>query len=191
MRKSRSEGEGPSPVRSGPVRSGLTDRFAGFHVRTFLVFSVFFLALPPSLPPLLVTRIRVVEEEEEKTPELSPQNGRLSPSRAPPDVRSVCREEASCLLFQCRSTRGSKVGELLSSGSPRGPSWPLLVVIFLSRHCSLLCSPSFLIILSAIYQTMKSERKKKLNLSFLCIMAYVKFFGGKMFFVCVLSLSVP
>lgn len=61
----------------------------------------------------------------------------------------------------------------------------MLVVIFLSCHCSLLCSPSFLIILSAIYQTKKSERKKKLNLSFLCIMAYVKVFWGKMF--CVFS----
>ena len=72
--------------------------------------------------------------------------------------------------------------EFLSSGSPQGLSSPMLVVIFLSRHCSLLCSPSFLIILSAIYQTMKSERtKKKLNLSFLCIMAYVKFFEEKCF----------
>lgn len=53
--------------------------------------------------------------------------------------------------------------EFLSSGSPQGLSSPMLVVIFLSRHCSLLCSPSFLIILSAIYQTMKSERKKKKN----------------------------
>lgn len=51
--------------------------------------------------------------------------------------------------------------EFLSSGSPQGLSSPMLVVIFLSCHCSLLCSPSFLIILSAIYQTMKSERKKK------------------------------
>lgn len=68
--------------------------------------------------------------------------------------------------------------EFLSSGSPQGLSSPMLVVIFLSRHCSLLCSPSFLIILSAIYQTMKSERKKK-DLSFLCIMAYVEFFEEK------------
>lgn len=71
--------------------------------------------------------------------------------------------------------------EFLLSGSPQGLSSPMLVVIFLSCHCSLLCSPSFLIILSAIYQTMKSERKKKMNLSFLCIMAYVKFFEEKCF----------
>ena len=51
--------------------------------------------------------------------------------------------------------------EFLWSGSPQGLSSPMLVVIFLSRHCSLLCSPSFLIILSAIYRTMKSERKKR------------------------------
>lgn len=77
--------------------------------------------------------------------------------------------------------------EFLSSGSPQGLSSPMLVVIFLSCHCSLLCSPSFLIILSAIYQTMKSERKKKLNLSLFCIMAYVKFFEEKCF-VCSLFL---
>lgn len=71
--------------------------------------------------------------------------------------------------------------QFLSSGSPQGLSSPMLVVIFLSCHCSLLCSPSFLIILSAIYQTMKSERKKKLNLSFLCIMAYVMFLEEKCF----------
>lgn len=51
--------------------------------------------------------------------------------------------------------------EFLWSGSPQGLSSPMLVVIFLSCHCSLLCSSSFLIILSAIYRTMKSERKKK------------------------------
>lgn len=86
--------------------------------------------------------------------------------------------------------------EFLSSGSPQGLSSPMLVVIFLSCHCSLLCSPSFLIILSAIYQTtMKSERtkKEKKNIFWTCrffaFMAYVKFFGGKMF--CVFSLSVP
>ena len=84
-------------------------------------------------------------------------------------------------LFQCPSTKRVVETEFLWSGSPQGLSSLMLVVIFLSRHCSLLCSPSFLIILSAIYQTMKSERKKKMNLSFLCIMAYVKFFEEKCF----------
>lgn len=51
-----------------------------------------------------------------------------------------------------------------SSVSPRGLSSLMLIVIFLSRHCSLLCSPSFLIILSAIYQTMNLKGTKKFEL---------------------------
>ncbi len=102
----------------------------------------------------------------------------------------VAQSHVKHLVFVSMSKHKRVVGtEFLSSGSPQGLSSPMLVVIFLSCHCSLLCSPSFLIILSAIYQTMKSERKKKLNLSFLCIMAYVKFFEEKCF--CVFSLSVP
>lgn len=37
----------------------------------------------------------------------------------------------------------------------------------------------------------KEQKKKKLNLSFLCIMAYVEFFEEKENVLCVLSLSVP
>lgn len=79
--------------------------------------------------------------------------------------------------------------EFLSSGSPQGLSSPLLVVIFLSCHWSLLCSPSFLIILSAIYQTMKSERKKKIELVVSLHYGLCQVFWGKMF--CVFSLYVP
>lgn len=78
--------------------------------------------------------------------------------------------------------------EFLSSGSPQGLSSPMLVVIFLSCHCSLLCSPSFLIILSAIYQTMKSERKKKIELVVFLHYGLCQVFWGKMF--CVFSLPV-
>lgn len=103
----------------------------------------------------------------------------ISPSCTQPDVaRSSVKHLVSVSMSKHKRVVGA---EFLSSGSPQGLSSPMLVVIFLSRHCSLLCSPSFLIILSAIYQTMKSERKKKLNLSFLCIMAYVKFFEEKCF----------
>lgn len=71
------------------------------------------------------------------------------------------RVDASRLCLSVEAQRGFVETEFLSSGSPQGLSSPMLVVIFLSRHCSLLCSPSFLIILSAIYQTVKSERTKK------------------------------
>lgn len=99
----------------------------------------------------------------------------------------------SSLLSTSKHNEGVLEAGHPSSVSPQGLSSPMLIVIFLSRHCSLLCSPSFLIILSAIYQTMKSQRskKKKLNLSFLCIMAYVEFFEEKENVLCVLSLSVP
>lgn len=70
----------------------------------------------------------------------------------------------SRLCLSVEAQRGFVETEFLSSGSPQGLSSPMLVVIFLSRHCSLLCSPSFLIILSAIYQTVKSERTKKKEL---------------------------
>lgn len=80
----------------------------------------------------------------------------------------------------------AELAELAWSASPPGAVAAVLVVIFLSRHCSLLCSPSFLIILSAIYQTKKSKKKKrKKNLLFLCILAYVCFFKRKC--LCVLS----
>lgn len=89
--------------------------------------------------------------------------------------------------FQRRSTKGA---EFVRSGSARGLSSPMLVVISLSCHCSLLCSPSFLIILSAIYQTMKSERnKKKIELVVSLHYGLCQVFWGKMF--CVFSLSVP
>lgn len=95
----------------------------------------------------------------------------------------------SRLCVDVKAQRGRLEAGHPSSFSPQGLSSPMLIVIFLSRHCSLLCSPSFLIILSAIYQTMKSQRNKKnLNLSFLCIMAYVEFFEKKRkCFVCSLS----
>lgn len=79
----------------------------------------------------------------------------------------------------------AELAELAWSASPPGAVAAVLVVIFLSRHCSLLCSPSFLIILSAIYQTKKSKKKRKKNLLFLCILAYVCFFKRKC--LCVLS----
>lgn len=61
----------------------------------------------------------------------------------------------------------------------------MLVVIFLSCHCSLLCSPSFLIILSAIYQTMKSERKKKWTCRFFALWLMSSFLRKNV--LCVLS----
>lgn len=94
--------------------------------------------------------------------------------------------------FDVKAQRGSRKRRSCRAGSPRGLSWPMLVVIFLSRHCSLLCSPSFLIILSAIYQTMKSERKKKIELVVSLHYGLCPVFGGKKKNVlCVLSLSVP
>lgn len=107
------------------------------------------------------------------------------PNVTQPDVvHGLVRKSISSIVSMSKHKRVVEPG-FLRSGSPQGLSSPMLVVIFLSCHCSLLCSPSFLIILSAIYQTMKSERnKKKKNLSFLCIMAYVKFFEEKKCFVC-------
>lgn len=74
--------------------------------------------------------------------------------------------------------RGPWKREFLSSGSPQGLSSLMLVVIFLSRHCSLLCSP-FLFILSAIYQTMKSERKKKWTCRFFALWLMSSFLRKK------------
>lgn len=81
----------------------------------------------------------------------SPKSRRVARSLA--QSRLCCRRRSTTRAFWRRGHP--------SSVSPQGLSSPMLIVIFLSRHCSLLCSPSFLIILSAIYQTMKSQRSKK------------------------------
>lgn len=107
-----------------------------------------------------------------------------------PNRTNAARSSVTHLVFVSMWKHKRVVkAEFLWSGSPQGLSSPMLVVIFLSRHCSLLCSPSFLIILSAIYQIMKSERTKKneSNLLFICIMAYVKFFEKKNNVLCVFS----
>lgn len=92
----------------------------------------------------------------------------------------------SLSVFVSVSKHNRAVGtEFLSSGSPQGLSSPMLVVIFLSCHCSLLCSPSFLIILSAIYQTMKSERKKKWTCRFFALWLMSSFLRKNV--LCVLS----
>lgn len=89
------------------------------------------------------------------------------PSVRPSSLSHADRKKLAKILAQSRlcvdvkAQRGRLEAGHPSSFSPQGLSSPMLIVIFLSRHCSLLCSPSFLIILSAIYQTMKSQRNKK------------------------------
>lgn len=80
-----------------------------------------------------------------------------------PSCAHARSSEASCLCFNVEAQHNRVVGdgvpvERLASGA-----------VIADARCnlsisSLLCSPSFLIILSAIYQTMKSERTKKIEL---------------------------
>lgn len=102
----------------------------------------------------------------------------------PRTVSSLCRRRSTTRAFG-----GGPPVERFTSGA-----------LIADAHCNLSISSLFTSLFSFFLNYLKcylsnneisKEQKKKLNLSFLCIMAYVEFFEEKENVLCVLSLSVP